>query len=147
MSVSVAAVMRQVNNHFVSGYLDADFAVEGGYLKPAPAASFVYIAGSVLHDGVWELQGGKLIGDGIADEAFTGRVWLLKPPRDFLALCREISAYHDKNPTGAPISESFGDYRVTRANEYTGGGGWQRAFHAQLTPFRRMFPEVFDDGA
>lgn len=147
MSVTVAAVMRQINNHFVSSYLDAAFAVAGGYLTPAPAASFVRITGSALHDGVWELQGGKLVGDDAADEAFTGRVWLLKPPREFLALCREISSYHDKNPTGAPISERFGDYQVTRANEYTGGGGWQRAFFAQLTPYRRMFAEVFDDGA
>lgn len=146
MAIAVAAVMRQINNHFVSGYLDADFAVEGGVLKPAPAASFVYIAGSAGLDGVWEVQGGKLVGDDVSDEAFTGRVWLLKPPREFLSLCKEISAYHDKNPTGAPASERFGDYQVTRANEYTGGGGWQKVFLAQLTPYRRMFPEVLDDG-
>lgn len=145
MSVSVAAVMRQVNNHFVSGYLDADFAVEGGYLKPAPAASFVYIAGSVLHDGVWELQGGKLIGDGIADEAFTGRVWLLKPPRDFLALCKEIAAHDAKHPTGAAQSESFGDYSYSMGAQ--AAGGWAAAFAARLTPYRRMLAEVFDDGA
>ena len=145
MSVSVAAVMRQVNNHFVSGYLDADFAVEGGDLKPAPAASFVYIDGSVLHDGVWELQGGKLIGDDAADEAFTGRVWLLKPPRDFLALCKEIAAHDAKHPTGAAQSESFGDYSYSMGTQ--AAGGWAAAFAARLTPYRRMFPEVFDDGA
>lgn len=143
MSVSVAAVMRQVNNHFVRGYLDADFAVEGGFLMPAPAAPFVYITGSAMHDGVWEVRGGELVGDDAASEAFTGRVWLLKPPREFLALCREISAYNDKNPTGAPISERFGDYQVTRANEYTGGGGWEKVFSSRLAPYRKMFAEVF----
>lgn len=147
MAVTVAAIMRQINNHFVSGYLDANFAVVGGYLKPAPAASFVYIVGSAGLDGVWEVNGGKLAGEDVADEAFTGRVWLLHPPREFLALCKEISAYHDKNPTGAPVSERFGEYQVTRTNEATGGGGWQQTFHAQLTPYRRMFPEVFDDAS
>lgn len=145
MAVTVAAVMRQVNNHFVSGYLDADFAVEGGNLKPAPAASFVYIAGSAGVDGVWELQGGKLIGDGIADEAFTGRVWLLKPPRDFLELCKEIAAHDAKHPTGAAQSESFGDFRYSMGAQ--AAGGWAAAFAARLTPYRRMFAEVFDDGA
>lgn len=145
MSVTVAAIMRQINNHFISGYLDATFTVEGRHISPAPAAPFVYITGSAQHDGVWECKQGQLIGaDAEENESFTGRVWLLKPPREFLVLCAEISAYHDKNPTGAPSSERFGDYQVTRANEHA--GGWQKTFHAQLTPYRRMFPEVLEYG-
>lgn len=146
MSVTVAAIMRQIRNHFVSGYLDATFAVEGGHISPAPAAPFVYIKGSAALDGVWECKGGQLVGAD-ADETFTGRVWLLQPPRDFVQLCEEIAAYDEKNPTGAPQTENFGEYSYTRPNVYTGGGPWLTVFKAQLAPYRRMVEEAFDDGA
>lgn len=142
MSVTVAAIMRQINNHFVSGYLDASFAVEGGYLTPAPAAPFVYITGSMLHDGVWECKGGQLVGDDAADESFTGRVWLLKPPREFLALCEEIAQYDAKRPAGAVQSESFGEYSYSLGA--AAAGGWSSVFAARLTPYRKMFAEVFE---
>lgn len=147
MSVTVAAIMRQINNHFAVGYMDGEFNVWGGVLSPAPVdAAYVYVSGSMMHDGAWPCSNGRLEGTASPSETFTGRVWLLAPPADFLALCAEISAYDDKNPVGAPASESFGEYSYTRPNVYTGGGPWQNVFRAQLAPYRRMYSEVLGSG-
>lgn len=147
MAVSVAAVMRQCRNYFETGYIDGTFRITGNALKDVPASHFVYISGSLYHDGVWEICDGYLTGrsvDGLHDEEFDGRVWLLAPPIDFLDLCKSIREYEEKNPVGAYLSESFGEYSYTRA----GSGrtvtinGWVDAFGASLVPYRKMFTEV-----
>lgn len=145
MAVSVAAVMRHIRNYFDRGYRYGDFSIIGGALTPAPDSAYVYIAGSVLHDGVWEMSGNMLLDapDGLRDESFSGRVYELHPPGDFLALCREISEYDDKNPVGAMQSESFGDYSYTRAYAtQKAAQGWQGAYFERLSPYRRMVTEV-----
>lgn len=147
MAVSVAAVMRQIRNYFVSGYRYGDFSITGGALSPSPSCGYVFIRGSAWHDGVWSLSGDTLIDlpEGLRDETFNGRVYELHPPNDFLALVAEISDYDDKNPAGALQSESFGDYSYTRAGGgQAGAQGWQTAFRARLDPYRRMWAEVED---
>lgn len=143
MSISVAAVMRQINNFFEVGYVDGRFAISGNAIVPAPDSAWCYISGSMLHDGVWQVCGGKLQGmtGGLPDEEFDGRVWLLKPPADFLVLCDEISAFDEKNPVGALMQESFGGYSYMR-QQSTVGGTWQDAYAKRLTHYRRMFTEV-----
>lgn len=138
MAVSVAAVMRQVRNFFDRGYMDGRFTIAGSVLSPAPAAPWIAISGSLYNDGVYPLSGGFLAG--VTDEVFTGRVWLLYPPKDFLDLCNEMSAYDDKHPPGAYQSESFGGYSYTRSAG--DGGAWQQAYKDRLTPYRHMFTEV-----
>ena len=144
MAVSVAAVMRHINNFFEVGCISGGFAISGNAICPAPESPWCYVSGSWLHEGLWQVLGGKLQGmqGRLPDEEFDGRVWLLKPPPDFLALCEEISSYDDKNPTGALISESFGDYSYTRSGSAATAKGWQAAFAERLSPYRRMFTEV-----
>ena len=139
MAVSIAAVMRQVRNFFVRGYMDGEFIIGGGVLTPEPPAHFVAITGSAFSDGVYSVFDGF---PSSASGKFTGRVWLLHPPDDFLALCQQISAYDDQNPVGAMQSESFGEYSYTRAVGNSGAIPWQTAFAQQLAPYRRMFAEV-----
>lgn len=147
MAVSVAAVMRQINNYFEVGRMDGVFAISGNTLSPAPPTSWCCIKDSLTHDGVWEIADGNLqrVPDTSTDEQFTGRVWLLRPPADFLSLCEEISAYDDKNPVGAYTSESFGGYSYTRKGS-TGANGstsWLAVFEERLYPYRHMYTEVF----
>lgn len=144
MAVRIAAVMRQIHNFFERGYLQSTFTVVGGVLSPAPPDGYVYILGSADHDGVWQTVDGALqdVPDGLPDETFSGLVYDLHPPNDFLALCEEIAEYDAKNPAGALQSESFGDYSYTRAGGADGAQSWQTAFDARLAPFRRMFTEV-----
>ena len=79
----------------------------------------------------------------LPDEQFTGRVWLLKPPADFLALCEEISTYDDKNPAGAYMQESFGGYSYMRRNSGERSTAWQDVFSGRLASYRNdMFTEV-----
>lgn len=143
MAVSVAAVMRQINNFFEVGYVDGRFAISGNALAPAPESAWCCISGSRSHDGVWQVCGGKLQGmtGGLPDEEFDGRVWMMKPPADFLALCTEISAYDDKNPVGAYMQESFGGYSYMR-QQSSGSKAWQDMYSGRLMHYRRMFTEV-----
>lgn len=147
MAVSVAAVMRQINNFFEAGHIDGAIAISGNAIIPRPDYPWCYIEGSGYHDGVWKLCGGLMQDmDGhLPDEEFDGRVWLLKPPADFLSLCEEISAYDDKNPVGAYLSESFGGYSYMRrgSSGKNGSASWMSAFESRLAPYRRrMFTEV-----
>lgn len=144
MAVTVAAVMRQVRNHFEREPVEGVFTITGNGLSPAPDAPWVAIRGSKYHDGVYELAGGYLQGaEGDLDEEFDGLVYPLHPPRDFLRLCEDIAKYDEQTPVGALQSESFGAYSYTRASGAAGGVmGWQEAFSAQLAPYRRMFSGV-----
>lgn len=147
MAVSVSAVMRHCRNYFETGYIDGVFRITGNALPEAKGAHFVYISGSMYHDGVWEICDGYLTGrdvSGLHDEEFDGRVWLLAPPIDFLETCKTIREYEEKNPVGAMQSESFGEYSYTRQSLSGANGltGWQAAFRGQLAPYRRMFTEV-----
>lgn len=142
MAVSVAAVMRHINNFFEVGCITGGFVISGNAIVPAPDAPWCFVKGTCLHDGVYKVEGGKLVGfpDHLPDEESDGIVWLLNPPADFLDLCALISAYDDKNPVGAYMQESFGGYSYMRGQN--GSMSWQKAFAAHLAPYRKMYTEV-----
>ena len=144
MAVTIAAVMRSVRNFFTRGFYRGQIAITGNALLPAQDAPYIAIQGSRHHDGVYRVINGNLqdMSDGMPDETFDGIAWKLYPPVDFISLCQQISAYDDKNPTGAPTSESFGDYSYSRASGPSGTLTWEEAFARRLIPYRRMFSEV-----
>ena len=142
MAVSVAAVMRQINNFFEVGCIEGRIVISGNAIIPAPESPWCYVSGSWLHDGVYKLADGKIEQVVLLpDEEFDGRIWLLKPPPEFLELCEEISAYDDKNPVGALMQESYGGYSYMR-QQISGSSAWQTMFAKSLAPYRRMFTEV-----
>lgn len=145
----VYRVMRECRNFFEDGYLKTAYTIAGGAIAPAtmfPAGSYIAIEDSMFHNGVFRVgENGVLEGvpAGVMDEAFTGRVYFLRPPSGFLSLCEEIAQYIEKTPLGAFQSESFGAYSYTRANGKNGGVlTWQEHFAESLAPYRRMFTEV-----
>lgn len=150
MNSSVGQIMRSINNFFESGYRATSYTVKGGKLLPddllAPGM-YIAITGSIFHDGAWKLGEGLTLLDlpeGNPDETFYGRVWFLHPPREFLETCKAIAEFAQKTPVGGLQSESFGEYSMTRANGKNGGIlTWQEAFADALTPYRRMYTEVF----
>lgn len=147
MAVSVAAVMRHCRNFFEVGYIDGIFRITGNALSDVgDGVHWVYISGSMMHDGVWQICDGYLTGRDVSgphDEEFDGRVWLLAPPVDFLETVRTMREYEEKNPVSALASETFGGYSRTWA---TGGKPSAMTgfavFRDQLTPYIRMFTEV-----
>ena len=120
MLQTVSALMSQCRNYFETGYIDGTFRITGNVLEGVEGAHYVYISGSLYHNGVWEICDGYLTGrevDPFHDEEFDGRVWFLNPPPDFLAICKNINAYDEKNPMSAIIRETFGGYSREWASE------------------------------
>lgn len=144
MLQTVSALMCQCRNYFETGYIDGTFRIAGNVLEDVSGAHYVYISGSLYHDGVWEMCDGYLTGrdvSGLHDEEFVGRVWFLNPPLDFLAICKSVKTYEEKNPMSAIIRETFGGYSREWANEMMGKSGAE-VFVNRLIPYRKMFTEV-----
>ena len=140
MAVTIGSVMRHCRNYFERGYYDGECVVANGALvTPALAdGRYIAISGSVYNDGVY-----KLGTDVLTEETFTGRVWLLSPPASFIALCDEIAEYDAKNPAGAYLSETFGEYSYQRsANTQGVTSSWQSAFAARLADYQLLRSEV-----
>jgi len=114
-----------------NGILALDHVVEGQYFR---------IVGSAFNDGVYIQPADDLI-----DETFTGEVWAMKPPRDFLRTVEEIEAWEAKY--GERVMSPFQSENVIGVYSYakaaTGGAsaltGWQAAFKARLDRWRRLY--------
>lgn len=150
MSATVGQVMRHLNNFFETGYRATSYTITNGQLTPndlVRPGMYIAITGSVFYDGVWQLGEGCTLGEraaGLPNETFFGRVWFLFPPREFLELCKNIEQFDQHMPADGLQSESFGEYSMTRASGKNGGLlTWDEQFKDALTPYRRMFSEVF----
>ena len=136
----VEQVMRECHNYFEWCEYYGNTKIKDGVLVGISMDDSEYfaISGSKFNDGVH-------CGILEKDEEFTGRVWLLHPPKSFIELCERIEAYVKKNPTGSMASENFGTYSYNRGSgsSVTGTAApWQQAFAFDLKLYRRMFTEV-----
>ena len=142
MGDTVAAVMRHVKNYFERGCIEGEITIRGSAVSPVLPSPWVYISGSLYHDGAYMLQGDNILCGDLPSETFTGKVWQLHPPDDFIALCESIDAFCKQNPAGALTSERLNEYSYTRATGKHGVLTWQEAFADQLNAYRHMFTEV-----
>lgn len=136
-------VMSELNNYFDVERLYGTFTISDGDLQGVDVQNQQYyrIIGSVFNDGVYRHP------TSLTDETFSGAVWLLAVPHDFIQLCDDIQAWSEKNLTAdsqamSPYtSESFGGYSYSKsgANASAGGAGasWQNAFAARLNIWRK----------
>lgn len=114
----------ECRNWFLRGVVRGTFTVSGGNLGEitgAQTGQYIRIVGSVYNDGVH-----KYPVVGLADETFTGAVWLLGIPQDFEALLKDINAWEAANSeaiakataevlsAGPYTSESFAGYTYTK---------------------------------
>ncbi len=66
MTASVGSVMRYCRNYFEKGYIDGTFRITGNALSDVgDGVHWVYISGSMMHDGVWQICNGYLTGRSI----------------------------------------------------------------------------------
>lgn len=129
MTAIIDSLCRELRNFFIRGEVDGTFTISGGALLPgsAPGGSADDLP---LHDGQYYYIGGSLFNDGVhrwpeeqlVDETFDGYIWLMAPPRDFLALAEDIAAYRARIDElsaagGGFRSESFGDYSYTLSTD------------------------------
>lgn len=118
------------------------FAISDGVISPLSsslvAGQYIRIVGSLLNDGIWLLPADLTIAD-LQDETFTGAVFGLAIPIDFVTLDSEISAYVTANPASGYVSESFGGWSGTKA---TGANGaplsWRSVYAARLNRWRKL---------
>ncbi|MGN0747307.1 MAG: hypothetical protein ACI4ML_11570 [Aristaeellaceae bacterium] len=144
MIVTIPAIMREIRNCFPVAVLDGPWQISGGVLSPSdglPDTGWIALEGSGGLDGVHPLEAGHTI-PGAPDGCWTGRLWLLAPPEDFLSLCRQIADWAQKQPDPSVHSESFGAYSRTSLTVSGRPLGWQDVFAAALRPYRQMFSEV-----
>ena len=112
----VEEVMRYCRNFFISGTRVSNiFHVKGGKIVeslPFIDNQFVWITGSTLNDGIYQMPITDLF-----DEEFNGEIIGLKPPKAFLSLVDEITKWQDKysdTVTSPYQSESFNGYSYSK---------------------------------
>lgn len=130
-------IMREIRNFFPASCHSGTFTIENGIISPECVSEGQYflVEGSILNDGVW-----KYGTDELTDEAFTGYITLLAPPKAFLALVSEIKTYQCKYGEAGPYtSESFGGYSYTKAAGTNGTpASWQDVFRSRLNIWRKI---------
>lgn len=123
--------------------ISGTFAVTENGISPADLLEGQHfrIVGSVFNDGVFRK------GDsGFTPETFTGAVWKMRIPKDFLQLVEEIEAWQEKygDASASPYSsESFaGQYSYQKGGSSSGGSStptsWKEAFNSRLNVYKRV---------
>lgn len=132
------AVLTHLHNWFPAknGKHAGAFVIASGVLSPdigLVPGQYYRIRGSTFNDGL------HYVGESaLTDEAFDGEVWALAIPRAVQELAGDIAAWVEKNPETDKVSESFGGYSYSRAQNASGGvSGWQAAFAGRLNAWRR----------
>ena len=144
MTVTITDIMREIRNCFPVAVLYGPWQITDGVLTPPtglPDSGWIALEGFDGLDGVHQLEAGRSL-SGAPDGSWTGRVWLLSPPEDFLRVCQQIADWAHKQPDPSVQSESFGAYSRTSLTVSGRPLGWQDIFADALRPYRRMFPEV-----
>ena len=143
-------ICQYLRNWFVRESIIGKFLVAGGVISfadgtalPLLPGQYYRIIGSVFNDGVRQYEV-----DTLHDEpVFTGAVWSMAVPPDFLELVEEIEKWCGDNAQALSspyASESFGGYSYTLRS---GGGSsgandvaitWQGQFSSRLGPWRKI---------
>ena len=140
----------QTTQHYPVTEFEDDYTIAEGVLSTLDSSiltgQYIAIYGSVLNDGIWKVgASGAITSDmtGVTaqDETFTGTVYPLKVPPDFVSLATEITAWRTAMKEASPYtSESFLGYSYSKAQKQGGGNiGWQQQYADRLTPYRKMF--------
>lgn len=126
-----------------------DFAIIDGHVTPSfdIPTDYIRIVGSHLNDGVHKISDNDLVDE----DKFHGAIWVMSPPKDFLALSDEIKSWQDANGRAdstamSPFqSESFGGYSYSKGNGSSSSASgvssvptWQSQYASRLKIYRRI---------
>lgn len=143
-------ICAEIKNYFTyqSDKHFGNFAIVDGQITPSfdIPTDYIRIVGSHLNDGVHKLSDADLEDEG----EFHGAIWVMSPPKAFLALVAEIADWQAKygvvgNEAMSPFnSESFGGYSYSKSSgnatggSSSGGASWQAAYATRLNAYRRI---------
>jgi hypothetical protein len=141
-------VCQYLRNWFERIKLFGDFVISSGQITYADGSAlplldgqYFRVVGSVLNDGVHKTD------DVLIDEEFSGAVWSMAIPPDFLSLVNDITEWVTNNAQAinSPYqSEGFAGYSYTLKSGGSGtdgsgsGFGWQSQFASRLGPWRKI---------
>ena len=144
-------ICQYLRNWFMREIWIGSYVVAGGELTyadgtalPLIVGQYYRIVGSILNDGVHKAGDAT---DTLSDEPeFSGAVWSMGIPPDFLALVHDIEAWITANADAitSPLeSESVGGYsRSFRTGKSESGEivgpTWQAQFASRLAPWRKI---------
>lgn len=145
-------ICQYLRNWFERDIIVGNFQVLDGVLVatnnttlPILSGQYYRIAGSIFNDGVHIMDE---VTDVLKDEpVFSGAIWLMAIPPNFLALVEDIEEWTTKNvdAVNSPYqSESFGGYSYSlrsaggATDGESGGVTWQNQFKARLSPWRKI---------
>lgn len=155
MEKMLTEVCHEVNNYFRRDIHSQRFSVEGGIINGIPDGflqdgQYFRIVGSVFNDGVYKMNHSEPSKMNLRDEdEFSGSIWSLGIPQEFLDLASEISdwqtAYGGTNSAAlSPFSsESFGGYSYSKSGAGSAsdgssdGSNWKTVFAPRLSKWRR----------
>lgn len=139
--MTMGELCAECRNWFTRGIIRGTFTIQNGELSPLDGiepGTWIRIVGSIHNDGVWEYPHGEF-----TDEEFSGAVWILAIPPDFVALRNDIDAWERDSAaalasataevlSGPYSSESFAGYTYQRK---TGVGDVPTTWRDPRLPF------------
>ena len=140
-------ICQYLRNWFERDKYLGSFMISGGVLTyadgtalPLISGQYFRIVGSILNDGVHK----NAASDILTDETFSGAVWSMAVPPDFLALAQDISTWCTANKAviDSPMEqETVGGYSYKlkgSGNGSAGAGTWEGQFASRLGPWRKI---------
>ena len=144
----VERIMAHIHNFFERACYSGTFTIENNKLSLDQLIQGQYfrIVGSLLNDGVYKNDEELTL----QDEVFEGYVYSLAPPKAFLELCTEISAWVEKNREA--IDSPYQSENVIGVYSYSlksgnGSGSssgkgnsssWENQFYSPLNQWRKI---------
>lgn len=141
----IGQICAEVKNYFVQPDVDihaGNYTIANGILSPisfVQVGQYYRIIGSALNDGVYKRGTDDLH---LLNEEFFGTVWSMRVPKDFIALCKEISDWQTANAaalSGPYQSESYAGYSYSKGSSASGGAWtWKDQFKNKLNAYRKL---------
>lgn len=128
-------ICRTLRNYFDYKRMIGEFEIKDGILPFSiniDKGQYIRIIGSKYNDGIF-----KYGEDELKDEAFSGAIWLLTFPREFLETVSEIETFQtsNKDKLSPYTSESFGGYSYSKASADV---SWKTVFASRLNAWRKL---------
>ena len=146
--MNLTRICARLKNHFLRDKTDGTFTLVSGVapLENLLPNQYFLIVGSILNEGVFQNTAESLAE--IQNETFTGHIWSMAVPVDFLDLCDDIDEFNAKVAELGLIdkgytSESWGGY------SYSLGGAapaymqeWANRINSGLHMYQKISEDI-----